>query len=192
MDLRDYARPFTWEGITLFYLPMRTAAVDIEVDRLNSLTPRVEYVNAKTGQRSATKPDDLLEAEKQADSRAKVTKRYRVPKTDWAEHELWDVRHNSFCVCLPLIVAVESAELDAQTPIQVRMLADFLNNPIEDFASRWKTFSQFITLETLNALWRGYEQTRDGGFEPLQSLEDVEGSDDNSPLAVTEPSTDNS
>lgn len=156
MDIRQFAKPYQWRGVTLYYTPYRRLPVEMAIRALNEIEPENEWVNAKTGERViGDEPDALTKAK---DKAAKMNIAVSSP---WQRHRLWTLLHDTFYLCLPSIVAVDFPEFDEQTPLELRAFAAYWNDPGKTFAERWANFNLVIGTETTNALWNGYTETRE-------------------------------
>lgn len=175
MNLRDYAKPYDWQGVRLWLLSYRTLAVDIAIRQLETLAPHFEYVNSATGEHSASKPEALVEAEKQAEARAKVTRKAETPVTDWQQVDSWDTRMNTFVGVLPLLVAVDWPET---LTAEMAAFKAFYEGRYANHAERWQTFAALIGTETSNALWDGLIATRDNPAPGVPELGEVNAPED--------------
>ncbi len=157
MNPRDFAKPFDWQGVRLYFLPYRTLSVDVAIHQLEAICPHFEYVNKRTGMRANSKPDELAAAEKRQQEKIALTHKAIPLKTDWQAVDLWDTTHNTFVGVLPLIVAIDWPEtLTAEAAV----FKQFWETNIPDPAERWQLFSMLIGTATSNALWDGFLATR--------------------------------
>lgn len=175
MDLKALCKSHKWQGVTIWMLGYRNHEVDIAINDLEEISPRVAYVNKKTGEKSFTKPQQMTDAEKLADEKnvklGLKGEQLLQPKTDWVAEFLWQTRENTFAVCLPLIVEIDFPPEDVAAPAEVRVFEAFWNDPSEDFAQRWNVFKKIVGVPTINALWEAYEATRDHVLEAPAALQ---------------------
>lgn len=175
MDYKRFAKPYEWQGATLWYMPYRTPHVDIVTRALNDLVPEIEYVNSKTGERVMEAPEVLVqEREKVAKKRAALLERWAglnavpdearlasiVVKSDWKSERKWNIFHDTFALALPLIVGIDPPE-DAAVSTELQTFMVFWNDKSGTFQERWETFQMIIGTDTMTALWNGVTATRD-------------------------------
>jgi hypothetical protein len=206
-DLKAFARPFAvtegaLAGCVLHYLPYRTIQVERVIQELNALEPEVVYVHAD-GRRQNDEPPDLkAEREKVEKERQKLIDKAEslnttpnadklaklVVKSDWQRVYNWSIEHQAFWKYEPLVVAVDFPDVDDASPSELRYFKQYWDTRSPNTAERWQVFRAVLGTDTWNALYDGYEATRDRSFAPPAA----EGTDDNSPLAdgaeSTEPS----
>lgn len=174
MNVRDYAVLYdAWQGVKLWFMPYRTLQVENAIRSLETVQPHFEYRNTKTGETTTVKPEALTKAEQVAAKKSQVAGRTVEVKTHWQTRNLWGGTENTFVIVLPLIVDAEfGTDLNAQTR-NFQALWGMRNAPV---AERWEAFLLLIGTDTDNALWHGYEQTRDRSFEPTEAeADDGEG-----------------
>lgn len=182
MDIRQIARPFEWEGATLWFLPYRALPVDIARMGLNDIEPEWEYVNTKTGERVVGDEPEAL-----AKARAKANKMGYALKSDWQQNRLWNVTHECFWLYLPAVVSVDFPEFDESTPAAMRVFAAYWNDAGKTIRERWAAFSSFIPTEVVNALIEGWNETRDNPLPGKPELAQVESKDPLSETSSAEP-----
>lgn len=179
MDLKALCKSYEWQGMTIYMLGYRNLEVDIAINDLEDLEPHWLYVNRKTGAESATKPEALTRAEEEVEAhnaKLNLTGDMAKPvKTDWEVRNLWSVRHSTFAVALPLIMAIDFPPPDVDAPREVRVFEAFWNDTTSDFAERWQAFKRIIAVPTINALWEAYEATRDNLLSAPQALQSEAG-----------------
>lgn len=183
MNLREYAVPYDWQGVRLWYLSYRPLTVDTVIRGLEALRPHYEYVHEKTGERTTVKPPALIEAERKAESKAAVAGRVIPVKSDWRAVDLWGGHENAFAGALPLIVDAEFPERLTAEQRAFQHLWGMRHAPL---AERWEAFALLLGTDTSNALWSGYLATRDTSFAS------VEGADASAEIPLVEnapPST---
>lgn len=174
MSLRAYAKPFDWNGVRLWFLPYRTLAVDIAIRQLEAIEPHFEYVNGRTGDRTTSKPDELVKAEARQQQKAALTPKAIPLKTHWQTVDKWSTLHNTFVGVLPLLVAVDWPETLSAEVATFKAFYEAKGTPAE----RWQLFSAVVGTQTSNALWEGFVATRDVSFAP-------EAAPDSAPLSET-------
>ena len=173
MDIKSLAKPYEWQGATLYFMPYRTPHVDLAVRALNDLEPETEWVNTKTGQRLLEEPAD------RAERRVRVEKRGgKLPDSaEWVQERNWTLIHDTFYLCLPSIVAIDFPDFDEDTSTELRVFAAYWNDPGKTIAERWNCFRQIIGTATLTAIWNGYALTRDNAAPAKPELGQVEPKD---------------
>jgi hypothetical protein len=206
MDIKSLAKPYEWQGATLWFMPYRTPHIDIAVRALNELEPEMVYVNTKTGERVTEEPDALTKAKaKYAETRRRHMERWAslnqkpdeamlaqvVVKSEWVEERNWTLIHDTFYLCMPSIVAIDFPDFDENIATELRVFAAYWKDPGKTIADRWNCFKLIIGTATLTALWNGFAATRDnpapakpelGQVEPKNPLPESNGSE-------SEPST---
>ena len=174
MDLKALCKSYTWQGVTFWMLGYRNHEVDIAINDLEEITPRMVYVHKRTGEQTQNKPTALVKAE---DNWNKLNVPDEQRKSEWETRHLWQTRENTFAVCLPLIVDIDFPPEDVAAPAEVRVFEAFWNDPSEDFAQRWNMFKKIIGVPTINALWEAYEATRDHVLEAPKALQSEPAAD---------------
>lgn len=155
MDFKSIARPYQWEDVTLWFLPYRHYLSDVAIEGLEAITPQAEYVNKETGARSSEMPAELAKAREKAARRNLPQSNI---KTAWQTRRLWTDLHDLFWLVLPSIVAVDMP--DDPLPIQQAFYA-FFTGQSKDIPTRWQEFNMIIGSLMINALWDGFNATRD-------------------------------
>ena len=173
MDIKSLAKPYEWQGATLYFMPFRTARVELVLRALNDLEPEMEWVNTKTGQRLAEEPAD------RAERRARVEKRGgKLPDSaEWAQERNWNMVHDIFWSCLPLVVAAEFPDFDTATSAELRALCAYWNDPGKTMLDRWEAFQAVASTGLMLALYEGMLATRDNPAPPPPELGQVEPKD---------------
>lgn len=184
MDLKALCKSYTWQGVTIWMLGYRNHEVDIAINDLEEISPRVVYVNAKTGEQAHEKPVSLVKAE---DNWNKLNVPDDKRKSEWEIRHLWQTRENTFAVCLPLIVDIEFPPPEVVAPAEVRVFEAFWNDPPQGFAQRWNMFKKIIGVPTINALWEAYEATRDHVLEAPKALQSEPSADASAEKKEPEP-----
>lgn len=189
MDIRRFAKPYQWQGATLWFLPYQALPCDVARFGLREIEPDIEYVNTKTGERViGDEPEALTKAKE------KALKLNAPLKTDWAARGLWGSTHVWFWLYLPSIVAVDFPDFDDSTPLSLRMFSAYWNDPGKTIAERWKLFTTSMPSDFLEALILGYESTRDNPAPSKPEMGQGEPDDPKGePIgSESEPNTNNS
>lgn len=166
MDVKSFAKPYQWQGATLWLMPYRTPHVDIVTRALNDLEPEIEYVNTATGERSLEEPSEL------AEKRAKAAKiKSQLPiQTAWVHRRNWGIFHDTFALAMPLLVAVDFPEV---LSAELQAFATYWCAPGSSVAERWRNFQMVIGSATMEALWEAVKATHDNPAPAKPALSEV-------------------
>lgn len=157
-------------------MPYQTLQGDLTITAMERTDPQFEWVHRETGEHSTKAPvgwdDKQAQVERERElggERAEAI----LKQFPWERVRLWTIAHDTFCLCLPLVV--DMAPEGAPTPAAAALLT-YWNGRTGNVEDDWVLFTQLLGADALTALWQAYTDTRD---KKLAAPQGIEGSDPN-------------
>lgn len=158
--LRALTRPHAvLDGqVTFHVLPFPTYGETVILRELAAISPRVEYINERTGERRTTEPEEHTRA-KQA---GRLTN--TPPITDWVERDLWGMAEHSFMLFEARCIDITFALTDTSPLALVALKTYWEAHGKLTLAERWGLFQQIIARELLSLFSQALDATKDSSL----------------------------
>lgn len=159
--LRTLTRPHSVldEQVTFHVLPFPTYGETVVLRELAAISPRVEYINERTGERRSTEPEEYREAK-----RAALAIRSKDPITDWVERDLWSMAEHSFMLFEARCIDITFALTDTSPLALVALKTYWEARDKLTLAERWGLFQHIIARELLALFSQALDATKDSSL----------------------------